>query len=142
MFCSFFPYRGFLLPQKSLSNGKFIKSSNKFSPKILGIIISHVSFQMTNKEYIVSTVGEFRGVVARTIRSGSFLFPFLCSSCTITLIVSHVNRRVLISRFFHNFRSSHCCTALMQTSKAPGRSEERRVGKECRARTGQACAEV
>ena len=35
----------FFLPQNSSLNGKFIQSSsNKFSPKILGINISHLSF--------------------------------------------------------------------------------------------------
>ena len=43
IFFAFLPYSGFFLPQKSLSKSNQ-SSSNKFSPKILGINISHYSF--------------------------------------------------------------------------------------------------
>ena len=49
-------------------------SSNKFSPKILGINISHISFQNRTPEHLC------------------FFVPFLCSSCNIALVVSTVKQ--------------------------------------------------
>ncbi|MEE0643066.1 hypothetical protein, partial [Blautia sp.] len=59
-------------------------SSNKLSPKILGIIISHISFPMTYK--FILALWEIQSVDFGTLRLGTFLLPLGISSLVLSVI--------------------------------------------------------
>ena len=79
-FFSFFPYRGFLLPKNSLSNGKSIQSSNKFSPKILGININHSSNLLHCYMFSICYICNITHIFQMSIDWGRFHSFFTISS--------------------------------------------------------------